>query len=167
MSKTQFRGGLFLREYHIIPEFRYSKAYPYVAFTCLLIAVGLIFFGYFVTSAGFILAICFCFCSIYYASLLFCNKYYRLHITPGITTVWNIFNRSRSYQTDTLRWKIVRIPWYNTYFVLLYSTGKKPVAIIKPHWENMYKLLAYPHHGKLSDTERKYIKFLKHTHLMH
>ena len=134
-----------MKEYTIIPEFRYSKSFPYAAIFCQIVAIGFVIFGCALTLAGFIFPFLFQFCAVYYMGLFLCNRYYRITITPGVMTVWSIFNRSKKCQAETLRWKVCRIPWFNDYYILLYSSGRMPIALIKPHWmEKRAETLAVP-----------------------
>ena len=155
-----------MKEYTIIPEFRYSKSFPYAAIFCQIIAIGFVIFGCALTLAGFILAFLFQFCAVYYMGLFLCNRYYRITISPRVITLWSIFNRSKKCQAETLRWKICRIPWFNDYYILLYSSGRMPMALINPHWKNALKLLQFPHFGPLKGTELKYLHFLKSAGLL-
>lgn len=153
-------------EYDIIPESRYSKFYPLLVIAYFLVAVAFSYFGCVVTAVGFILAFFFLFCSLYYGGLFLYYRYYRVHISSNSLTVCNIINRRKTYQTDTLQWKIVRIPWYNSYFILLYSSTRFPVAVVRPHWKNVRKILKCPHLGKLNPTELEYIIFMKKVGLL-
>ncbi len=153
-------------EYSIVPEFRYCKFFPLFTIIYQLVAIGFVAFGHFIASVAFILACIFQFCAFYYAGLFIFNKFYRLNISSSSITVWNMFNYSKMYPADKLRWKIGRIPWYNTYFILLYSSGQIPIAIIKPHWENALRIIHFPHAGKLSSVELEYLKFLKSVGLL-
>ena len=105
--------------------------------------------------------------AIYYLFLFLCNRNYRLHVTPINVTVWNLFHKPTQYASSQIQWKIKRIPWYNTYYVMLYATGKRPIAILKPLWKNMSKILQFPHYGPMSTVERKYLSFLKGTGLLY
>lgn len=153
-------------EYNIFPEYRYYKTFPFLAITYQLIAIMFAVFGNFITSVGFILTFIFQVCSFYYAGLSICSRCYRLNITSNLITVWNIFNKPKKYPADKLRWKIRRIPWYNSYFIFLYSSGRIPIAIVKPHWKNALRILLFPHSGILSTVEREYLKFLKNIGLL-
>ena len=150
-----------MKEYTIVPEFRYFKAFPIVAIIYQLVAVGFVILGCFITSSGFILALLFQISSIYYLVLCLCNRNYRLNFTSDGIIVWNIFKKSKKHKTDNLRWKIRRIPWYNKYYIFLYSSGRIPIAFMKPLWKNALKTLYFPHFGALSSEELKYLKFLK------
>lgn len=155
-----------MREYVIIPEARYNKLYPILAVVYLLVAVALGFMGHFVTAVGYILAYIFLFCSLYYGVLFFYYKYYQVHVSSSSLIVSNIRGKRISYNTDEIRWKIIRIPWYNSFYIFLYSTKKTPVAIVRPHWKNVAKILRLPHYGKLTPAELQYIKFLKNVGVM-
>ena len=159
--------GIHLREYYIIPEFSYSNTFLFAVAIYQILAIGFVYLGCYVTYAGLLLALIFQFCVFHYLCLFFCNKNYRLHFTPDGVTVWNLLNKPKQYAVCSIQWKIKRIPWYNTYFVLLYSTEKRPIAIVKPHWKNVRKILQLPHHGPLTTVEREYIKFLKSVGLMY
>ena len=148
-------------EYSIVSEFRYFKIFPFLAAFYQFVAIGLAIFGYYITSIGIFLAFIFEGCSFYYIFLSFCKKYYRVNISSGVTTVWSVFNKPTQYCTIQLRWRIKRIPWYNAYFIFLYSSTRIPIAIFKPHWKNALRVLSFPHLGVLTDMELKYIKFLK------
>ena len=150
-----------MNKYSIVPEFSYCKYFPFLAVVCQLITIGLIVFGIFIASPCLILACCFQFCSLYYAGLFICNRYYRLNISSDSITVWYLFNKSKKFCTNEMRWKIRRIPWYNSYFIILHSSRRIPIAIIKPHWKNALRIIHLPHSGKLSSAELKYLKFLK------
>ena len=156
-----------MREYYIRPEFRYSKSFLFAVAFFQLLAIGFFCLGCYVTYIGFLSALICQFLVFYYLCLFFCNKNYRLHVTPDWVTVWDLLSRPKQYDTSSIRWKIKRIPWYNTYFVLLYSTEPRPIAIVKPHWKNAGKLLKLPHHGSLTAVEREYITFLKSVGLMY
>ena len=155
-----------MEEYNIIPEFCYYKAFPFFAIICQLVAVGLMLFGIFVTSVGFILAFCFQFCALYYTGLFICNKYYRVNISSAFITIWSVFNKVKKYPIIKLRWKIVRIPWYNSHYLLLYSSGRMPIAVIRPHWKNALRILSFPHSGTLGCAELEYLNFLKKSGLL-
>lgn len=155
-----------MKEYMIVPEFRYSKTFPFAFIIYQFVTAVFVLLGYHVTGIAYSLAFIFQICVIYYLCLYLINKYCRLHIRPDIVTVWNIFNKPKQYQSVQLCWKIKRIPWYNSYFLCLYSTRQKPVAILKPHWKNALKLLHFPHYGSLTSVELKYIKFLKNIGLL-
>ena len=159
-GKEEYEGGC-MRDYNIIPEFRYSKFFPFSAIICQLGAIGFMVVGHLVTSVAFLLACIFQFCALYYAGLSIFNRYYRLNISSDSVTVWSIVNKPKQYRSDELRWRIGRIPWYNSYFILLYSTGRIPVAIVQPHWKNALRLIHFPHYGKLSSVELDYLEFLK------
>lgn len=152
--------------YSVVPEFRFSKFFPLLAGAYQLIAVGFFAFGYFITSAGLMLSCIFQLCSLYYVGLFLCDKFYRLIISPDQITVQNIFGKQKTYRVDNLRWSIGRIPWYNSYYVLLYSSGRNPIAVVRPHWKNVPRILHFPHSGKLSSQEIEYLKFLKSVGLM-
>ena len=156
-----------MREYYVYPEFRYSKAFLFAVTVFQLVAIGFVCLGFYVTYVCLLLALFSQFCAFYYLCLIFCNKNYRLHFTPDRVTVWNLLNHPKQYVSCSIRWKIKRIPWYNTYFVLLYSTERKPIAIVKPHWKNVRKILQLPHNGPLTAVEHEYIKFLKSMGLMY
>ena len=153
-------------EYIVVPKYHNSKIFPISAIVCQFATTVFICFGLCVTTVGFILAFFFQFCSFYYGGLYFYNKFYRLNMSSRHVTIWNIFNKSKSYQISELRWRIRRIPWYNSYFVLLYASNRIPVAVVKPHWENALRLLKFPHLGKLSSVEIEYLKFLKRVGLL-
>lgn len=153
-------------EYDIVPEFRHFKAFPFIAITYQLVAIGFAVFGCFVASVGFILALFFQFCSVYYTGLFLCNRYYRLNVTSSFITVRNLFNKPRRYHADKLRWKMRRIPWYNSYFILLYSSGRIPIAIIKPHWKNALRMIHFPHSGIFTSVELRYLNFLESAGLL-
>lgn len=153
-------------EYSIVPEFSFNKFFPLLAGTYQLIAIGFFAFGYFVASVGFILSYIFQLCSFYYVGLFLCDKFYRLFIFPDQITVQNAFGKQNTYRVDNLRWRIVRIPWYNSYYVLLYSSGRNLIAVVKPHWKNVPRILHFPHSGKLSSKEIEYLKFLKSVGLL-
>lgn len=150
-----------MKEYAIVPETRYSKLYPILAVSYLIAAVALGLFGHFVTAVGYILAFITLFCSLYYGGLFLYFKNYHVKVSSNSLTVCNIFNKHKKYIVDTLQWKLVRIPWYNSYFLLLYSTAQIPITLINPHWKNASKLMRLPHYGKLSSVESKYIGFMK------
>lgn len=150
-----------MREYDIVPEFRYSKFLFLFALVCQLIAIGSGILGYFVALAGSILAAFYQFGALYCVGLSLCNRYYRLYISSDSITVWNMFNKPKDYPTNTLRWMIARIPWYRSYYILLYSSGRIPIAIVKPHWKNALEIVHFPHSGQLSSAELDYLKFLK------
>ena len=150
-----------MKKYYIVPEFRYYKIFPFISVLLLILAVSFVVLGHLVTSAGFILAFFCGFCALYYVSLSIYKKNYRLEIDSNVMIVWNAFRKPQKYQTDNLRWKIQRIPWYRTYYMLIYSSGRIPVAIIKPHWENALRITHFPHIGKLSFTEKEYLSLLK------
>ncbi len=156
-----------MREYYIIPEFSYSKTFLFAVTICQLMSIGFVCLGCHVTYIGLFPALICQFGTFYYLCLFFSNKNYRLHLTPDIVTVWNILNKPKQYASCSIRWKIKRIPWYNTYFVLLYSTEQRPIAIVKPHWKNVRKILQLPHHGPLTTAEHEYVKFLKSVGLMY
>ena len=156
-----------MREYNIVPEFAYSKTFLLAATICQFVAIGFVVLGYYVTAVSYLAAAILQLSFFYFLCLYLCNRNYRLRITPIHVTVWNLFNKSKQHMTCQIRWKIKRIPWYNTYFVVLYSTSRMPVAILKPHWENVWKILKLPHYGAVSIAERKYIEFLKSVGLMH
>lgn len=155
-----------MREYDIIPEFPHPKTFPLLAIVCQLCVVGSSVFGCLVSSAGFVLAILFQFCTVYYAGLSFCNKYYRVHITANCISVHSIFNKLRTYHANELCWKILRIPWYNSYYILLYSSRRVPIAILRPLWKNALSVLRFPHRGKLRCVELDYLKFLEKVGLL-
>ena len=156
-----------MREYYINPEFSYSKLFLLAVIIFQILAIGFACFGWYVTYVGLLIALICQYGALYYLCLFFCNKNYRLHFTPDIVTVWNLLNKQKKYAFCSIRWKIKRIPWYNTYFVLLYSTEQRPIAIVKPHWKNVRKILRLPHHGPLTTAEHEYVKFLKSVGLMY
>ena len=156
-----------MREYYIIPEFSYSKTFLFAVTIYQIMAIALVWFGCYFTYASLLLALICQFCAFYYLCLFFCNKNYRLHFTTDSVTVWNLLNKPKQYTSCSIRWKIRRMPWYNTYFVLLYSTARRPIAIVKPHWKNVRKILQLPHHGPLTTAEHEYVKFLKSVGLMY
>ena len=156
-----------MQEYYINPEFHYSKTFPFAVVFCQILAIGFICWGCYVTYIAHLLALFCQFGAFYYLYLLFCNKNFRVHITTDSVTVWNLFNRPKQYAFCSIRWKIKRISWYNAYFVLLYSTGQSPIAIVKPHWKDVKRILQLPHHGPLTTAERDYLKFLKSVGLMY
>jgi len=156
-----------LREYHINPEFSYSKTFLFAVIIYQLVAIGFVCLACCVTYACLLPALICQFCAFYYLCLFFCNKNFRLHFTPDSVTVWNLLNQPRQYASCSIRWRIKRIPWYDTYFVLIYSTERRPIAIVKPHWKNVRKILQLPHHGPVTTTEHEYIKFLKSVGLMY
>lgn len=155
-----------MKEYIIVPEARYSKLYPLLAVAYLIAAIAFGLFGHFVTAVGHILAYIILFCSLYYGGLFLYYKNYQVNVSSNSLTVCNIFNKQKKYNVNTLQWKLLRIPWYNSYFLLLYSTAQIPIALIKPHWKNASKILSLPHFGKLSSVEIKYIKFMKKVGLL-
>lgn len=157
---SRIDGGDSLGTYTINPEFSHSKAFSFVAFILQFVTIGLVALGYYFTSVSYFLAVIFQCCVVYYLFLFFSSRYYRLHISPNIVTVWSGFNKPKRYSTSSIRWRIKRIPWYNTYFVCLYSIDRLPVAIVKPHWKNAPRLFRFPHCGSLTDMEKKYIDFL-------
>lgn len=150
-----------MREYSVIPEVSQRKLLPFLLIVCQLVAIGLGILGYFITSAGFALAACYQICVFYWVGLYLCDRYYRLNVSFDSITVQNIFNKTAKYDTDTLRWKILRIPWYRSYYILLYSSRRSPVAIVRPHWKNALEIVRFPHLGKLSSAEIDYLNFLK------
>ena len=156
-----------MREYNIVPEFRYYKTFPFAVIIYQLLSIGFIVLGHYVTSISYFAAVILQFSVFYFLYLYLCNRNYRLHIAPVDVTIWNLFNKQRQYPTCQIRWQIKRIPRYNTYFVVLYSTGRRPIAIVKPHWKNVSLVLKFPHHGPLTVVERKYIEFLKSVGLMY
>ena len=160
-------GGRPLQEYSINPELCYSKSFPFAVALFQTLTIGFLCLGHYVTYIVHLLALLCQFCAFYFLYLFFYNKNYRLHITTDRITVWNLRNKPRQYDLCAIRWKIKRIPWYNTYFALLYSSGQTPIAIVKPHWKNVNKLLQLPHHGPLTTVEREYVKFLKSVGLMY
>ena len=147
--------------YSIVPEFQYYKSFPILGVVCQLVAIIFVFFGYTVSSIGFILAFLYETCSIYYVGLTFINKFYRLDVSSNLITVRGVFNKDKKYNSNSVRWVIRRLPWYNSYFIFLYDSGKIPIAVIKPHWTNALKLTKYQHLGPLSPTEISYLRFLK------
>ena len=153
-------------EYSIVAELRFSKFFPLFTGIYQLMVIAFWAFGCLVAPPGFVLAYIFQFCSLYYVGLSLCAKFYKLRISPNLITVRNIFSKEKSYGTDNLRWKIGRIPWYNSYYVLLYSSRRIPIAIVKPHWKNALRILRFPHLGKLSTMEIEYLKFLKSAGLL-
>lgn len=155
-----------MREYTIAPEFRYSKFFPFLAILHQIAAIGFLVFGYFITPVGFILTILFLLCSLYYIGLSLCTKFYQVHVSLDLLTVRNIINKRRIYHTDKLWWKILKLPWYNTYYILLYSSKQVPIAIVRPHWPNSLRILKFPHLGKFSADELVYLKFLKRVGLL-
>lgn len=155
-----------MREYVIIPEARYNKLYLILAVAYFLIAVALGFMGHFVTAVGYILACIFLFCSLYYGVLFFYYKYYQVHVSFSSLIVTNIRGKQIHYSADTIRWKIIRIPWYNSFYLFLYTTQQTPVAVVRPHWRNAPRILRFPHHGKLTPVELQYIKFMKNVGLL-
>ena len=155
-----------MNEYNIIPEFRFGKFFPFLICMYQLLTIILLWFAYSIDSTGFILVFIVQFCALYYLALLLINKFYRLDISSSLVTIYNVFHSPKTYSTDTLRWKIVRIPWYCSYYLLLYSSAKIPIAIIVPLWKNALKLLCFPHMGKVSSAEKEYIMFLKSVGLL-
>lgn len=155
-----------MKKYSITPEFQHSSMFLFFSVMYLFVTMGFAFWGYFVASVGYILSSIFLFCSLYYGLLYLCSKYYQINVSPGLITVWNVMNKPRNYRTDKLWWKIGKIPWYNSYFVLIYSSKRIPVAVVRPHWKNALKLLRLSHLGKLSSTELEYLKFLKNVGLL-
>lgn len=160
-------GDKCMREYYITPEFNNSKMFPFAAGLCQLLTIALVFLGYYITAASYLLAAFIQFSALWYFCLFLCNKNYRLYITPDTVTVWNLLKKEKQHITSQIKWKIKRIPWYNTYYVILYSSPQTPIAILKPHWKNVAKILTRPHLGPLSATEREYIAFLKQVGLMY
>ena len=150
-----------MEEFKIVPEFRHYKAFPMLAITHQLISAGFLLFGHFVTSLGFILAFVFELCVVYYLGLYVCNRCYRLNITSSSVTIWSIFSNPQIYRTETLRWRIRRIPWYNLYYIFLYSSGSIPISIVQPHWKNALRIIHFPHFGKITSYEYEYLKFLR------
>ena len=150
-----------MKEYSIIPEISHRKFLPFLLVVSQLVAIGLGIFGYFLTSVGFILAACYQICAFYWAALSLCDRYYRLNVSFDSISVQSIFNKTSKYDIDTLRWKILRIPWYRNYYILLYSSRRSLVAIVKPHWKNALEIMRLPHLGKLSPAEIDYLNFLK------
>lgn len=155
-----------MKEYVIRPEAHYSKLYPVFMTTFLFAAVAFSFMGHFVTAVGYILTGIFLFCALYYGVLFFYYKYYQVRVCPNALTVCNIKNTHKTYNIDTIRWRIIRIPWYNTYFINIYSTTQKPVAIVRPHWKNATRILKLAHFGKLTPVEKQYIEFMKNVGLL-
>ena len=156
-----------MREYHINPEFSYSKAFLFEVIIYQLVAIGFVCLGYYVTYICLLPAFICQFATFYYLCLFLCNKNFRLHFTPVNVTVWNLLNQPRQYTSSSIRWRIKRIPWCNTYFVVLYSAKRKPIAILKPHWKNVRNILQLPHRGPVTAVEQKYIQFLKNVGLMY
>lgn len=150
-----------MKEYRIIPEFPYHKAFPFVAIIYQFIAIGFVVLGHCSTPISYVASVIFQLSAFYFLFLFLCNKNYQLYITPVSVTVWNIFNKPRRYPSCQIQWKIKRVPWYNIYFMVLYSTGRMPIAFLKPHWKNVSKVLKFSHRGPLTIVERKYIEFLK------
>lgn len=150
-----------MEAYSIVPEFQHFKFYPYLVILFQLIALGFMIFGHFVTSLGYILALMYGFCSFYYITLLFVGKFYRLSVNTNSMIVWSVFNKPKSYNVDKVRWKIQKIPWYNSYFILLYYMDGMPIAIIKPLWTNGLRVVKFRHLGVYSSTEIEYLKFLR------
>lgn len=156
-----------MKEYSIVPEFSYSKTFPFTASICQLMAMVFVIVGHRITTAGYVAATILQLSAIYLLFLFLCNRNYRLYITPISVTVWNVFGKPKQYPYHQIQWKIKRVPWYNIYYVVVYSKGKIPVALLKPHWKNVSKVLKLPHRGPLTITERKYIEFLKKVGLIY
>lgn len=149
-----------MKEYSIVPEFSHSRTYPFAASIYQLTAIGLVV-GHCITSVGYVVAVILQLSAFYFLFLFLCNRNYRLHITPVSVTVWNVFGKPKQYPYHQIRWKIKRVPWYNIYYVVVYSASRMPIALLKAPWKNASKILKFPHRGPLTVIERKYIAFLK------
>lgn len=156
-----------MKEYSIIPELSYSKAFPFVAGICQFMAIGFAAVGASITPAGYVATAILQLSAFNFLFLFLCNRNYRLHFTPASVTVWNIFGKPKRYPNHQIQWKIKRVPWYNIYYVVLYSAGRMPVAFLKAPWENVSKIFKFPHKGPLTVIERKYIAFLKRSGVLY
>lgn len=150
-----------MKEFSIIPELSYGKAFPFAGSICQFMVIVFATVGACITPAGYVAAAILQLSAFYFLFLFLCNRNYRLHFTPVSVTVWNIFGKPKRYPYHQIQWKIKRIPWYNIYYVVLYSVGRMPVAVLKAPWKNVSKLLKFPHKGPLTVIEHKYIAFLK------
>lgn len=155
-----------MREYSVVPPFSSSKIFYVAVVVYQFITIGLIVLGHYFTPISYFAAVISQSCVFYFLCLFLCARNYRLHINLDRVTVWTLFNKPKQYISCQIRWKIKRIPWYNTYFIVLYSNSRTPIAIIKPHWENATKLLRFSHYGRLTIVEHEYIVFLKKVGLL-
>ena len=153
-------------EYNIVPDPCDYKNFPILAIVGQFAALGFVLLSYF-ESLILILACIYEVISLLYVGLFICQKHYRLNITANHLTVYCIFNKTKKYPVREVWWRIQRIPWYNSFYILLYSSGKVPVAIIKPHWTNAIKIMHFSHLGEMTSVEREYLKFMKSVNPWH
>lgn len=155
-----------MKDYDIVPEFCYSKFFPFLMTVYQFVAMSFILFALHIDPLWSLLAGIFQLCSIYYGGLLLYSKFYKISISANTITIQNIIKKSKSSSVDNLRWKIIRFPWYNSYFILLFQSKRLPIAVVKPHWKNALRILKLSHLGKLSTVELDYLKFLKNVGLL-